>query len=74
MNFRMARPAALLDLAYIPELAYIRPTPDGGLAIGTITRVFKVEHDTEVAQHFPLLPEVPRFIAHAAIRRRGTFC
>jgi aerobic carbon-monoxide dehydrogenase medium subunit len=73
MNFRMARPAALVDLNNIPELAYIKPTSEGGLAIGAMTRVFKVEHDPEVARRFPLLPEVTKYIAHAAIRRRGTF-
>lgn len=73
MNFRMARPAALVDLNGVPELSYIKNTPDGGLAIGTMTRVNVVEHDAEVAKRFPLLPEVAKFIAHPAIRRRGTF-
>jgi len=73
MNFRMARPAALVDLNNIPELSYIKLTADGGLAIGTMTRVYKVEHDPEVAKRFPLLPEVAKFIAHPQIRRRGTF-
>lgn len=73
MNFRMARPAALVDLNGIPELEYIKPTEDGGLAIGTMTRVSKVEHDPEVLKRFPLLGEVTKFIAHPAIRRRGTF-
>ena len=54
MNFRMARPAALVDLNGIPELSYIKPTADGGLAIGTMTRVSTVEHDPEVAKRFPL--------------------
>jgi len=73
MNFRMARPAALVDLNGVPELSYIKSTSDGGLAIGTMTRVNVVEHDAEVAKRFPLLPEVAKFIAHPAIRRRGTF-
>jgi len=73
MNFRMARPAALVDLNGVPELSYIKSTSDGGLAIGTMTRVNVVEHDPEVAKRFPLLPEVAKFIAHPAIRRRGTF-
>ncbi len=73
MNFRMARPGALVDLNNIPELSYIKPTPEGGLAIGTMTRVFEVEHSPEVARRFPLLPEVAKFIAHPQIRRRGTF-
>jgi len=73
MNFRMARPAALVDLNNIPELSYIKPTSDGGLAIGTMTRVRKVELDPMVSQKFPLLAEVSQFIAHAQIRNRGTF-
>jgi carbon-monoxide dehydrogenase medium subunit len=73
MNFRMARPSALVDLNNIPELAYIKQTPEGGLAIGTMTRVSKVEHSAEVAKLFPLLPQVAKYIAHAQIRHRGTF-
>jgi CO/xanthine dehydrogenase FAD-binding subunit len=73
MNFRMARPGALVDLNNIKELSYIKPTADGGLAIGTMTRVYQVEHSPEVAKRFPLLPEVTHFIGHAQIRRRGSF-
>jgi CO/xanthine dehydrogenase FAD-binding subunit len=73
MNFRMARPGALVDLNGVPELAYIKPTADGGLAIGTMTRDSKVEHSPEVAQRFPLLLEVMPNIAHPQIRNRGTF-
>jgi len=73
MNFRMARPSALVDLNNVPELSYIKPTENGGLAIGTMTRVFTVEHSEEVARRFPLLIEVSKYIAHAQIRRRGTF-
>lgn len=73
MNFRMARPSALVDLNNVPELSYIKPTSDGGLAIGTMTRVSTMEYSTEVAKRFPLLPEVAKFIAHPQIRRRGTF-
>lgn len=73
MNFRMARPAALVDLNNVSELSYIKPTADGGLAIGTMTRVYRVENDPEVAKRFPLIPEVAKYIAHAQIRRRGTF-
>ena len=73
MNFRMARPTALVDLNNIPELSYIKPAKNGGLAIGTMTRVNTVEYNPEVARLFPLLPEVAKFIAHPAIRRRGTF-
>ena len=73
MNFRMARPSALVDLNNVPELSYIKPTADGGLAIGTMTRVFTVENDEEVIKRFPLLIELAKYIAHPQIRRSGTF-
>lgn len=73
MNFRMARPAALVDLNNIPELSYIKPAADGSVAIGTMTRVSTVEHDPEVVKRFPLLVEVAKYIAHPQVRRRGTF-
>jgi len=54
MNFRMARPAALGGpRTIIPELSYIKPAADGSVAIGTMTRVSTVEHDTEVAKRIP---------------------
>ncbi len=73
MNFRMARPAALVDINNIPELAYIKPTPEGGLAIGAMTRDAKVESDPLVTQRAPLVPQVMKFIAHQQIRNRGSF-
>jgi len=73
MNFRMARPSALVDLNRIPELQYIRPTSDDGLAIGTMTRDSAVEHSQEVLRRFPLIGEVMPNIAHPQIRNRGTF-
>jgi carbon-monoxide dehydrogenase medium subunit len=73
MNFRMARPAALVDLNRVPELAFIRPAADGSVALGTMTRVAAVEKHAEVTKRFPLLAEVMPNIAHTQIRARGTF-
>jgi len=73
MNFRMARPSALVDLNGVPELAYIKPTQDSGLAIGSMTRVSTVEYNEDVKNKFPLIPEVAKFIGHPQIRHRGTF-
>ena len=53
MNFRMARPDALVDLNNIPELQYIRPGSDGGIVIGAMTRDSVVEHSKEVQRAFP---------------------
>ncbi len=73
MNFRMAQPAALVDMNHVSELFYIKPAPDGGLLIGTMTRTSVVEHDPVVAQKFPFIIENMPHIGHAQIRNRGTF-
>jgi aerobic carbon-monoxide dehydrogenase medium subunit len=73
MNFRMARPAALVDLNKIAELFYIKPLDDGGLAIGTMTRDSAVEHDPLVEERFPVIAELMETIGHSQIRNRGTF-
>ncbi len=73
MNFRISTPAALLDLTRIPELVYIRPAPDGGVAIGAMTTDSDVEHSPLVKERAPLLVEAMPFVAHPQIRNRGTF-
>src|SRR5512144_2750578 len=73
MNFRMSRRGALVDLNNIPALQYIRPSADGGLAIGTMTRDRVVEFSEEIKKAFPLIAEVMPHIAHPQIRNRGTF-
>lgn len=73
MNFRMARPPALVDINNIPELAYVKANDDGSLAIGAMTRDARVESDPLVMKYAPLVPQVMKFIAHQQIRNRGTF-
>ena len=73
MNFRMARPSALVDLNNVAELAYIKPTADGGIAIGTMARDSVVEQDLIVKQRMPIVAETIGYIAHPQIRARGTF-
>jgi len=73
MNFRMARPTALVDLNKVKELSYIKPTADGGLAIGTMTRDTVVEEDKLVKERFPILVTTIQHIAHKQIRNRGSF-
>ncbi len=71
MNFRLAMPAVLVDLNRIADLSYI--TRDGGdLRIGAMTRHRAVERSDDVRSAAPLLHEAMPFIAHAAIRTRGT--
>ena len=68
LNFRLARPAALVDLGAIRELAGIR-VEDGALVVGAMTRQWDLEHAQEA---FPLLREALGFVGHTATRCRGT--
>ena len=71
MNFRLARPAVLVDLNRIAELAYVRAA-SGGVAIGAMTRQRAVERSDDVARAAPLVAEAMPSIAHPQIRNRGT--
>ena len=72
MNFRLAQPAVLIDLNNIPDLAYIQPTPEGGLRIGAMTRQRALEKSALIRQHAPLIHATMPYIAHVQIRNRGT--
>ena len=71
LNFRLARPAVLVDLNRIETLSRIRVS-DGALCIGAMARQAAVEADPDVARGWPLLTEAIGHIAHPQIRNRGT--
>jgi len=71
LNFRLSRPAALVDLNRIPALAYIREH-DGQVRLGAMTRQRTIEFDSIVARKLPLLREATRWVGHLPIRTRGT--
>ena len=71
MNFRVAAPAALVDLADIAELTGIT-LADGTLEIGAMTRYVTLMHDANVQCAAPLIGLALPHIAHDAIRNRGT--
>ena len=71
LNFRLSRPAALIDLNRIPSLAYIR-SHDGEVRLGAMTRQRTVEFSPVVAERVPLLTEATRWVGHLPIRSRGT--
>jgi CO/xanthine dehydrogenase FAD-binding subunit len=72
LNFRLARPALLVDLNRVAELAYITPQ-ERGVAIGAMTRQASVERHPSLSQAQPLLIEAIKWVGHSAIRSRGTF-
>jgi CO/xanthine dehydrogenase FAD-binding subunit len=71
LNFRLVRPAYLVDLNDIPGLDGIRV--DGSrLAIGAMTRQRAAETSPLVRERCPLLAEAMPQIGHVQIRNRGT--
>jgi len=71
MAMRLARPKQLIDIARIPELAFVRREGDA-VAIGATTRQCVLEHDQIVRADVPLLAKVMPFVGHTPTRARGT--
>jgi aerobic carbon-monoxide dehydrogenase medium subunit len=72
MNFRLAQPAALVDLNRVGELFFVEADEAGGLRIGGMTRHRTLETDPRIEARAPLLRETMRWVAHPPIRVRGT--
>ena len=73
MNFRLARPSALIDVTRVEGLSYLRA--ENGLRIGALTthRMVETCRDPAVLGDYGVLPRSARWIGHYPIRSRGTF-
>jgi aerobic carbon-monoxide dehydrogenase medium subunit len=71
LALRLARPAVLIDINGIAELAGVSAA-DGWVAIGAMTREYVAEESGTVAGTVPLLAAALPLIGHEAIRSRGT--
>ena len=71
LNFRLVRPALLVDINRVPSLAGI-DEGDGALRIGALARHRQLEVSETVRARFPVLRAAVRHVAHLAIRNRGT--
>jgi aerobic carbon-monoxide dehydrogenase medium subunit len=72
MNFRLARPALLIDINDLSELDYLRADAHH-LKIGALTRHAAFHRPVVEGPLGTLLAKVVRHIAHYPIRQRGTF-
>jgi aerobic carbon-monoxide dehydrogenase medium subunit len=72
MNFRLARPASVIDINRIRALDYLREQ-DGALRIGALARHAQFEKPVAGGALAAFLPQVARHIGHVPIRVRGTF-
>jgi CO/xanthine dehydrogenase FAD-binding subunit len=73
LNFRLARPAHLVDINRVGALDAIYER-DGGVAVQALVRQSGVEDSELVARVCPLLTDAVRLVAHRVIRNRGTIC
>src|SRR5690349_18055485 len=71
LNFRMARPAVVVDLLRIPRLRSIELSGDT-VKIGALTRHADLEFSTLIAAKVPVMAAAMPHVAHLAIRNRGT--
>jgi carbon-monoxide dehydrogenase medium subunit len=74
MNFRLARPSALVDLTRVEGLDQLYRDHEGALHIGALTTHHAVETGQGVlGDGFSVLPRAARHMGHYPIRTRGTF-
>jgi len=73
LNFRLARPAHLVDINRIDGFDRIYER-DGGIGVQALARQAAVEDSDLVARACPLLRDALRLVAHRVIRNRGTVC
>jgi carbon-monoxide dehydrogenase medium subunit len=71
LNFRLARPAALVDINGVKELDFLE-RQNGWLSVGALVRQRTAEQSSLVAESCPLLAEALPLIGHFQIRNRGT--
>ena len=73
MNLRLARPERLIDINRLPGLDQVRLDGDH-LVIGALARHADIKASPLVKRHAPLMASAYEWVAHAAVRNRGTLC
>jgi CO/xanthine dehydrogenase FAD-binding subunit len=68
---RLARPARLIDILRLPELAGIRKE-EGAIIVGATTRQASAERDPVIRASVPMLARVLPWVGHPPTRNRGT--
>lgn len=71
LNMRLSQPKVLLDITGIKELHGISVRQDY-LRLGALVRHVEIERSETVARYLPLLTQAAPYLAHPAIRNRGT--
>jgi CO/xanthine dehydrogenase FAD-binding subunit len=71
LAMRLARPAKLIDILRLPELAGIREEA-GAVVVGATTRQASAERDPVIRASVPMLARVLPWVGHPPTRNRGT--
>jgi CO/xanthine dehydrogenase FAD-binding subunit len=71
LAMRLARPARLIDILRLPELAGIRQET-GAVVVGAATRQAHAERDPVIRASVPMLARVLPWVGHPPTRNRGT--
>jgi CO/xanthine dehydrogenase FAD-binding subunit len=71
LNFRMVRPTVLVDINGLKDLSFIETRGDS-VVIGALTRHREIEQSAMIASKLPVMSAAMRYVAHLAIRNRGT--
>lgn len=71
MSMRLAAPAHLVDINFLPELDCVDVTGDE-VEVGALARQSRVENDEAAHAAIPLLRQALLNVAHPTIRNRGT--
>lgn len=73
MNFRLARPAVIVDIGRLGELAAIDDSDPGAVTVGARVRHLDLERNQIGGPLGRLLAATARWVGHYPIRVRGTF-
>jgi carbon-monoxide dehydrogenase medium subunit len=71
MNFRVVSPAVIVDINHIKTLSFIKHA-SGGIDVGALTRHAMLEDSDPVRAELPIVAEAMGYLAHRAVRNRGT--
>jgi len=72
LNLRLVQPAVVIDINALHGLSSIGLDADGGLRLGALVRHREIATDPLIAARAPLMRIAAPWIAHPAVRHRGT--
>ena len=72
LNMRLSKPKLLLDINQLNALKGIS-FEDGIVRVGALVRHAEIMRSTIISENLPLIAEAMPYVAHVAVRNRGTF-